>query len=95
MAARKCSACTALEAKTSDLPGDRRHHPGGRGDQQATSADKGVLDAALGGIARRRIEHYEITRYGTLIAWAKRLGRNDCARCSPARWRRRRRRTPS
>jgi ferritin-like metal-binding protein YciE len=25
------------------------------------------------------VEHYEITRYGTLIAWAKRLGRNDCA----------------
>jgi ferritin-like metal-binding protein YciE len=25
------------------------------------------------------VEHYEITRYGTLIAWAKRLGREDCA----------------
>jgi hypothetical protein len=24
-------------------------------------------------------EHYEITRCGSLIAWAKRLGRNDCA----------------
>jgi ferritin-like metal-binding protein YciE len=24
-------------------------------------------------------EHYEITRYGSLIAWAKQLGRNDCA----------------
>ncbi|TIL22754.1 MAG: ferritin-like domain-containing protein, partial [Mesorhizobium sp.] len=24
-------------------------------------------------------EHYEITRYGTLIAWAKQLGRTDCA----------------
>ncbi|MEA2928477.1 MAG: hypothetical protein QOG38_905, partial [Hyphomicrobiales bacterium] len=23
--------------------------------------------------------HYEMTRYGTLIAWAKQLGRNDCA----------------
>jgi ferritin-like metal-binding protein YciE len=25
------------------------------------------------------VEHYEITRYGTLIAWAKQLGRPDCA----------------
>ena len=25
------------------------------------------------------VEHYEITRYGTLIAWAKKLGRDDCA----------------
>jgi ferritin-like metal-binding protein YciE len=25
------------------------------------------------------VEHYEITRYGTLIAWAKQLGRQDCA----------------
>jgi ferritin-like metal-binding protein YciE len=23
------------------------------------------------------VEHYEITRYGTLIAWAKQLGRDD------------------
>ena len=29
---------------------------------------------------RRPSEHYEIARYGTLIAWAKQLGRNDCAR---------------
>ena len=25
------------------------------------------------------MEHYEITRYGSLIAWAKLLGRNDIA----------------
>jgi ferritin-like metal-binding protein YciE len=25
------------------------------------------------------VEHYEIARYGTLIAWAKQMGRNDCA----------------
>jgi ferritin-like metal-binding protein YciE len=25
------------------------------------------------------VEHYEITRYGTLAAWARQLGRNDCA----------------
>lgn len=37
-----------------------------------------VLDAALIA-AGQAVEHYEITRYGTLIAWAKQLGRNDCA----------------
>ena len=41
-------------------------------------ADKQVLDAALIAAAQA-VEHYEITRYGTLIAWAKRLGRDDCA----------------
>jgi ferritin-like metal-binding protein YciE len=40
--------------------------------------DKEVLDAALVAAAQA-VEHYEITRYGTLIAWAKQLGRNDCA----------------
>jgi len=41
-------------------------------------ADKAVLDAALIAAAQA-VEHYEITRYGTLIAWAKELGRNECA----------------
>lgn len=41
-------------------------------------ADKEVLDAALINAAQAA-EHYEIVRYGTLVAWAKRLGRNDCA----------------
>ncbi len=40
--------------------------------------DKEVLDAALIAAAQA-VEHYEITRYGTLVAWAKRLGREDCA----------------
>ena len=40
--------------------------------------DKRVLDAALIAAAQA-VEHYEMTRYGTLIAWAKRLGRADCA----------------
>ena len=40
--------------------------------------DKQVLDAALIAAAQA-VEHYEITRYGTLIAWAKMLGRDDCA----------------
>ena len=41
-------------------------------------ADKSVLDAALINAAQA-VEHYEITRYGSLIAWARQLGRNDCA----------------
>ena len=40
--------------------------------------DKAVLDAALLASAQA-VEHYEITRYGSLIAWAKQLGRPDCA----------------
>jgi ferritin-like metal-binding protein YciE len=40
--------------------------------------DKSVLDAVLINVAQAA-EHYEITRYGSLIAWAKQLGRNDCA----------------
>ncbi|MBS0533379.1 MAG: ferritin-like domain-containing protein [Proteobacteria bacterium] len=41
-------------------------------------ADKKVLDAALIA-AGQAVEHYEMTRYGTLIAWAKQLGRADVA----------------
>ncbi|MBS7540663.1 YciE/YciF ferroxidase family protein [Ancylobacter lacus] len=41
-------------------------------------ADTEVLDAALAAAAQA-VEHYEITRYGTLIAWARQLGRTDCA----------------
>jgi ferritin-like metal-binding protein YciE len=40
--------------------------------------DSAVLDAALIAAAQA-VEHYEITRYGSLIAWARLLGRNDCA----------------
>lgn len=41
-------------------------------------SDKDVLDAALIAAAQA-VEHYEITRYGTLVAWAQQLGRDDCA----------------
>ena len=40
--------------------------------------DKKVLDAAIISSAQA-VEHYEITRYGALIAWARELGRNDFA----------------
>ena len=38
-----------------------------------------VLDAGMIGSAQA-VEHYEITRYGTLIAWAKQLGRDEAIR---------------
>jgi ferritin-like metal-binding protein YciE len=44
----------------------------------ADAKDPEVLDAAALASAQA-VEHYEITRYGTLIAWARELGRNDCA----------------
>jgi ferritin-like metal-binding protein YciE len=41
-------------------------------------ADKHVLDAAVIASAQA-VEHYEITRYGALIAWAREMGRRDFA----------------
>ena len=41
-------------------------------------ADAAVLDAALINAAQAA-EHYEIARYGSLIAWARQLGRNEIA----------------
>ena len=41
--------------------------------------DKMVLNAALIAAAQA-VEHYEITRYGTLVAWARLLGRSDVAK---------------
>ena len=42
-------------------------------------ADKEVLDAAIIGSAQA-VEHYEIARYGTLIAWAESAGHDDIVR---------------
>ena len=41
-------------------------------------SDKDVLDAGLIAAAQA-VEHYEIARYGTLIAWAKQLDRTEIA----------------
>ena len=59
-----CPAIDGIIAEANDVAGD--------------VADKEVLDAALLASAQA-VEHYEITRYGTLIAFARQLGRNDCA----------------
>jgi ferritin-like metal-binding protein YciE len=41
--------------------------------------DEAVLDAAIVASAQA-VEHYEIARYGTLIAWAEELGHDDIVR---------------
>jgi len=41
--------------------------------------DPDVLNAGLIGCAQA-VEHYEIARYGTLIAWAEELGHDDIVR---------------
>jgi ferritin-like metal-binding protein YciE len=40
--------------------------------------DSNALDAGLLGGAQA-VEHYEIARYGTLIAWAEQLGMTEAA----------------
>ncbi|MGO4706412.1 ferritin-like domain-containing protein [Microvirga sp. 2MCAF38] len=42
-------------------------------------ADSAALDAALVAAAQA-VEHYEITRYGTLRTWAEQLGLKDAAK---------------
>lgn len=54
-----CPAMDGLIAEASEVAGEVE--------------DKQVLDAAVIGSAQA-IEHYEISRYGTLIAWAEELG---------------------
>jgi ferritin-like metal-binding protein YciE len=59
-----CAAMDGILAEAEEIIGD--------------IGDSNVLDAAMLSSAQA-VEHYEITRYGTLIALAKQLGRNDCA----------------
>ena len=62
--AKKCEALEGLSAE---------------GDHVMEEAeDDGVMDAGLIASAQA-VEHYEIARYGTLIAWAKQLGMDDAA----------------
>jgi ferritin-like metal-binding protein YciE len=55
------------------------HDESGADDVAGEVADKNVLDAAVVGAAQA-VEHYEIAHYGTLIAWADELGREDVIR---------------
>jgi ferritin-like metal-binding protein YciE len=59
-----CPAIDGIISEAEDIAGDVE--------------DPEVLDAALLAAAQA-VEHYEMTRYGTLTAWAKQLGREDCA----------------
>jgi ferritin-like metal-binding protein YciE len=47
-------------------------------EHMAEIKSEAVLDAGIIASAQA-VEHYEITRYGTLIAWAKQLGMNEAA----------------
>ena len=59
-----CPAIDGIIEESNDIAGD--------------IGDPDVMDAALIAAAQA-VEHYEITRYGSLVAWAKQLGRGDCA----------------
>ncbi|CAH1679286.1 Protein YciF [Hyphomicrobiales bacterium] len=61
----ECPAIDGIIEETEEIAGD--------------VDDPRVLDAALIA-AGQAVEHYEMTRYGTLVAWAKELGRDDCAK---------------
>jgi ferritin-like metal-binding protein YciE len=60
----KCAAMDGILEEATEIMGD--------------CDDPEVRDAAMLSAAQA-VEHYEITRYGTLIAFAKQLGRQDCA----------------
>ena len=59
-----CAAMDGILAEAKEVMGD--------------CGDVEVCDAAML-CAAQAVEHYEITRYGTLIAFARQLGRPDCA----------------
>lgn len=49
------------------------------GDEAMKSAEKGAVDAALIAAAQK-VEHYEISSYGTARTWAQRMGHDRAAR---------------
>jgi ferritin-like metal-binding protein YciE len=61
----KCPAIDGLISEADEVAGE--------------IADEEVLDAAIVGSAQA-VEHYEMARYGTLIAWAEALGHDDIIR---------------
>lgn len=66
------------EAKESNCPAIDGLIKGGNG-AIGNTADPQVLDAVIASCAQL-VEHYEIAQYGTLVAWARELGREDCAK---------------
>jgi ferritin-like metal-binding protein YciE len=61
---KTCDAIVGIIDEGNEIAKDYKGSP---------ALDAGLLAAA------QAVEHYEITRYGTLMAWAKQLGRSDCA----------------
>jgi ferritin-like metal-binding protein YciE len=59
-----CPAIDGIIEEADDILGDAK--------------DNDIIDAAAAAAAQA-VEHYEIARYGTLIAWARELGRDDIA----------------
>ena len=59
-----CAAMDGILAEAKEIMGDCG---------EAEVCDAAMLSAA------QAVEHYEITRYGSLIGYAKQLGRPDCA----------------
>ncbi len=63
--AEKCEAIEGLIEEGEEVMSDAETGP---------VADAGIIAAG------QAIEHYEIARYGTLVAWAKELGMKDAAK---------------
>ena len=61
---KKCEAIEGLTKEADEISRKRRATP---------SAMPGMLAAA------QAVEHYEISRYGTLKAWAEKLGMDEAA----------------
>ncbi|HWF18682.1 MAG TPA: ferritin-like domain-containing protein [Verrucomicrobiae bacterium] len=57
-----CAAMKGILAEADELLGQK--------------AEPAVLDAAIIGAAQK-VEHYEIASYGSVIQWAKQMGRDD------------------
>jgi ferritin-like metal-binding protein YciE len=64
-AGKKCPAILGIIDEGNEIAKEFKGSP---------ALDAGLLSAA------QAVEHYEISRYGTLKAWAKELGLNDAAR---------------
>src|SRR5690349_14321643 len=60
--ARPCAAMKGILEEAGEIMGEK--------------AEPSVLDAALIGAAQK-VEHYEIASYGTVVQWAKQMGRQD------------------
>ncbi len=61
---KKCPGIEGIIEEGKDIMGEFKGTP---------ALDAGLVAAA------QAVEHYEITRYGTLVAWAEKLGLDDAA----------------